>query len=156
MDAALPAGTNEIGRIQQNRDVLASVALLASAARTADGAGTDTVDANIERADGLLLICDVTAKSGTVPTLDVAVLAKLDASYTILARFSRYTDATGKKAIVLRRSTFATEITLAADPTVSTGLLVNNHDWADTMKIKYAIAGTTPSFTFSVAAYPIR
>lgn len=154
---AVPAGAAEIGRVQRNRDADAAVTLLASAARTADGAGSDVSDAALEIASGLILALDVTAQSGTGPTLDVAVLAKIGASYVILGRFSRTSAATGEKGIVVSRDlAFATELAPAADPAVSTGLLVNNHHWMSTLKVKYAIAGTTPSFTFSVVAYPVR
>lgn len=160
---ALPVGTNEIGLFQRNRDALTAVSLLATAARTASGTGADVTDANLERASGLLLVLEVTAQSGTTPTLDVAVQAYLGLDntlasiYTNLARFSQYGAATGIKALFVRRDlTFTTEVAPVNDPAVSTGLLVNNHDWLNILRVKWAIAGTTPSYTFNVQAYPIR
>lgn len=139
------------------RQVGSAITLLASGSRTADGVEADVTSALLSGARGLLLVCDVTAQSGTTPTLDVAIQAKFGSQYTNLARFSQYLGATGTKAINLKRDlSFATEITLEADPAVSTGLLVNNHDWGSILRVKYAIGGTTPDFTFSVVAYPIR
>lgn len=153
----LPAGAAEIGRVLRNRDVAGSVELLASAARTASGAGTDVVNQDLERASALLLVLDVTAQAGVTPTLDVAVQAKIGSDYVNLARFSQTGAATGKKGVTVKRDlAFSTELAPAADPDVGTGLLVNNHDWLDTLRVKHAIAGTTPSYTFSVVAYPIR
>lgn len=151
---ALPAGTAEIGRIQRIRDVDTAVTLSASSVKSASAAGTDVSDATLESASALLLVCDFTAHSvGT--TLDVCVQAKVGSLYTNLARFSQFATTVGTKAIRITRGlAFATEITLAADPTVGTGLLVNNHDWLSTLRIKYTIVGT--SYTFSVVAYPVR
>lgn len=155
--AALPAGANEIGAAIRNRDLPAAVTLLASAARTASGVGSDVTDTKFERSSGLLIVLDVTAQSGTTPTLDVAIQAKIGANYVNLARFSQTGAATGQKGINLKRDlSFATELAPASDPAVGTGLLVNNHDWLDTLRVKYAIAGTTPSYTFSVTAYPVN
>ena len=154
---ALPTGTNEIGAAINNRDLPAAVTLLASAARTASGAGSDVTDTKHERATALLIVLDVTAQSGTTPTLDVVIQAKIGSNYVNLCRFSQYGAATGQKLINVKRDvSFATEPAPAADPAVSTGLLINNHDWLDTLKVKYAIAGTTPSYTFSVTLYPVN
>lgn len=139
------------------RDVKTAITLLASAARTATGTGADVTDVEMEKATSLLVVINVTAQSGTTPTLDVAIQVKLDGSYTNLARFSQYGAATGKKAGNVKRDlSFATEIVLEADPAVGSGFAVNQHDWSDTFRVKWTIGGTTPSFTFSVACYPIR
>ena len=154
---AAAAGTAHVGEFGNDRDVGTGVELLASAARTADATGADVTNATFETARALLIVCDVTAQSGTAPTLDVAIQAKIDGSYTTLARFSIYAAATGKKCINVKRDlSFATEITLAADPAVSTGLLINNHDWSNILRAKVVITGTTPSFTFAVTAYPVK
>ena len=135
------------------RDVFSPITLSASSVKSASAAGSDVVDQMFKRAAALVLVCDMTAHSvGT--TLDLSVQAKFGSAYTTLARFSQFTTTAITKAVVVRRDLgFATEITLAADPAVGTGLLVNNHDWSDTLRIKYTIVGT--SYTFSVVAYPI-
>lgn len=140
-----------------DREVRTPATLLASAARTASGAGGDVLDKSLEFASALLLQINVTAQSGTSPTLDVAIQAKIGSNYVNLGRFSQYGAATGAKGVLVKRDlAFTTELAPAADPVVGTGLLVNNHDWLDTLRVKYTIAGTTPSYTFSVVAYPIR
>lgn len=149
--------SGDIRVLSSDRDVLASVELLVSAARTVSGTGADVVSVSLEQARALLLVINVTAQSGTSPTLDVVVQAKIDGTYTNLARFSQVVAATGKEALNVKRDlSFITGIVLAADPAVGTGLVVNNHDWTDTLRVKWAIAGTTPSFTFSCVAYPVR
>jgi len=88
----------------------------------------------------------------------VAIQAKVGSDYVSLARFSQQAAATGKKGLNVKRDlAFATELVPAADPATGTGLLVNNHDWLDTLRVKYTIGGSAgQSFTFSVVAYPVR
>lgn len=134
-----------------------SVTLLASAARSASASGADVIDDSLASASALLIQLDVTAQSGTTPTLDVAIQAKIDGQYVSLARFSQTAAVTGRKIINLKRGqAFATEIVPAADPAVGTGLLVNNHDWLNTLRVKFALGGGTPNYTFSVSATPIN
>lgn len=145
---------DELPPSQRLRDAGAAVTLSASAVRSASAAGADVADTTLEGASALLLVCDFTAHN-TGTTLDVAVQAKFGAFYTPLARFSQFATTAGTKGIILSRDlAFATELALAADPAVGTGLLVNNHAWGDTLRIKYTIVGT--SYTFSVVAYPVR
>lgn len=134
-----------------------AITLLASAARTTTADGADVTDVRLRRAKSLFLVCDVTAQSGTTPTLDVEVQAKFGSFYTELAQFSRYSAATGGKGVNVKRGiSFTTELTLETDPAVAgTAAVSSNFDWLDTLRVSYAIAGTTPSFTFSVTAYPI-
>jgi hypothetical protein len=141
----------------RDREASPSVLLLASAVQTASGTGADVGDRSLELASALLLVLDVTAQAGTTPTLDVVIQAKIGGNYVNLARFSQYAAATGPKAVNIKRDqAFATELVPAADPAVGSGLLANNHDWLATLRVKWAIAGTTPSFTFSVTCFPIR
>lgn len=135
-----------------------AITLLASAARTATGDGAAVSNARLRRAISLLFVLDVTAQSGTTPTLDVEVQARLDGvNYTELVQFARNTGTVQTRALNVKRGiSFTTELTLEADPAVAgTATVVNNLDWIDTLRVTWAIAGTTPSFTFSVVAYSI-
>jgi len=102
--------------------------LLTSAARTATGAGSAV--SGFAAARNLVLQLEVTAASGTTPTLDVIVQDTVDGTnyYTI--------------------ATFAQKVT--------TGLEVIRLQTAftDTLKVSYTIAAVAnPSFTFNVKSF---
>lgn len=100
-----------------------SVSLHPSAARTATSTGS-----SIELGDRgtLRLLLDVTAASGTTPTLDVTVQTSHDGStWRSLGTFTQAT------AISSERKSFS-----GCDRFV---------------RVSYTIGGTTPSFTFSVS-----
>lgn len=98
---------------------------VASAARTATGTSTAV---NTEDVDEIEAELNVTAASGTTPTLDVTLETKTDTGdwYTVGA----FPQQTGIVANVGR---------------VFTGL-------GDQIRWKWTIGGTTPSFTFTVDA----
>ena len=99
------------------------VTLHESAARTATGTGSA-----LELGDrGVLrLLIDVTAASGTTPTLDVTVETSFDGStWRSVAAFAQRT------SVASERKSFA-----GCDRFV---------------RVSYTIGGTTPSFTFSVS-----
>lgn len=102
---------------------------LASAARTASGASDDI---KLVFGSKLAVYLDVTAASGTTPTLDVTVMAKDPASgkYFEIGSFTQAT-ATTSEAIFIGGGSDA-EFPVK------------------TFRIEYTIGGTTPSFTFSV------
>lgn len=97
---------------------------VASAARTATGTGTafDTSDV-----DEITATLAITAASGTTPTLDVTLETTADGTnyYTVGA--------------------FAQKTTTATEAKVFTGL-------GSLSRWKWTVGGTTPSFTFSIAA----
>lgn len=102
-----------------------SATLLASAARTASANG-EWID--VGNAHTLRLDLDITAASGTTPTLDVTIQTRRDANdtaRTLGTAFTQATDATDQRKVFsgLDRQVRASTV----------------------------IAGTTPSFTFSVA-----
>jgi uncharacterized membrane protein len=104
-----------------------TVTLLASAARTttASAAGVSGFAA----ASNLVIQLNVTAASGTLPTLDVVVQDTVDGTnYGTIATFTQATAVTKQ---VIRVDT----------------------PFTDTLRVVYVIAGTTPSFTFSVLTY---
>lgn len=101
--------------------------LLASAARTASGSSRHCGGVAAEYVEGNIYL-DVTAQSGTTPTLDVAVQSSHDgATFHTHSSFTQVAAATGKQLLKL----------------TSLGSYV---------RIDYTIAGTTPSYTFSVTA----
>ena len=107
------------GRTSKGR----TTTLASSAARTATGTG-----AAVEVADrgSVRLLLDVTAASGTTPTLDVTIETSYDGStgWTSLGTFTQ------KTAVSSQRKNFG-----GADRFV---------------RASWTIGGTTPSFTFSV------
>lgn len=105
----------------------ATETLVASAARTASGdsgkltgwGGAKSIRAQL----------DVTAASGTTPTLDAIIEDTIDGTnwFQVGAFVQKVT--TGREAINI------------------TGL------FSDVIRVRWTVAGTTPSFTFSVACY---
>lgn len=99
---------------------------LASAARTTTGTSTafDTGDLI-----SLLAALDITAASGTTPTLDVKLQTSFDggSTWVDVASFAQATNASGDQ----------TKLFSGVGPSCR---------WS------WTIAGTTPSFTFSIAS----
>lgn len=101
--------------------------LSASAAKTATGAATAV--SGFAAAKNLILQLEVTAASGTLPTLDVIVQDTVDGTnYYTIATFAQ-------------KVTTGTEVIRLSTP------------FTDTLKASWTIAGTNPSFTFSVKSY---
>ncbi|MDQ3747976.1 MAG: hypothetical protein M3367_03010 [Acidobacteriota bacterium] len=110
------------------RDKGVSVAALSSAARTASG---DALAASSDygSADTMRCQLNVTAVSGTAPTLDVVIEDTLDGTnFNTIGTFAQKT-ATGREVI---------NITIP---------------FTERVRIRWTIAGTTPSFTFGVDVY---
>ncbi len=105
--------------------------ILASAARTATAAGSTR--AGFGRADTLRVQLEVTAKSGTSPTLDVIVEDTLDGTnWNLLGTFAQL-------AIVGR------EVINITGP------------FSDNLRVSWTIGGTdTPTFTFNVVVHASR
>lgn len=101
--------------------------LVASAARTtsSDSGALDGYGPAVRAVVQL----DVTAASGTSPTLDVVVEDTVDGTnYNTVATFAQKV-AAGREAVRVTTP------------------------FSDTLRVRWTIAGTTPSFTFSVKAY---
>lgn len=106
-------------------DTTRTDAAVASAARTASANGTAFNTDTAESLEGFLTI---TAASGTTPTLDVRLETSVDGgtSYDTVGAFAQ-----------------------------QTAVATDNHVFGplgDTCRWAWTIAGTTPSFTFSIAA----
>jgi hypothetical protein len=95
--------------------------LAASAVRTANGAGSavEAADKGVAR-----LLLDVTARSGTTPTLDVVIQTSHDGTTWRTAHTFTQATATGQQ-----RAAFAIDRFVRAS---------------------WTVGGTTPSFTFSI------
>lgn len=105
--------------------------LLPSAARTADGTSAVFEAQNATR---VAVTLDVTAASGTSPTLDVKLQGKDPASgeWFDIATFTQATGVTTE--------------------TVWVGGGADTEFLTRTFRVSYTIGGTSPSFTFSVGA----
>lgn len=103
---------------------------LASAARTASGNSGDIVVSKFREA---VIFLDITAVSGTSPTLDMKVQRKdpLSGSYT------DWDDATAK--VFSQKSATGSFAIYLSDPL------------AQIIRISFTIGGSSPSFTFSVS-----
>jgi hypothetical protein len=103
-----------------------SLSLAASAARTTSGNGAAVV--GIADANNAALQLNVTAASGTTPTLDVVVEATVDGTnwYTV--------------------GTFTQKVATGLQVITVTNLIGNQ------LRARWTIGGTTPSFTFTVDA----
>lgn len=136
----------------------APITMLASAVQAASGAGADVVSDYIKNADALAIVLNNTAVN-TPTSLDVAIQAKFGSLYYNLARFTRVgAGPTAIEMVTLQRNmpqTANLSVVPAADPAVGNGLLVvPGMGWLDTLRVKFAIVGT--SYTFSVVAYPLN
>lgn len=114
----------------------------ASAARTASGTGSANLEGDFVR--GAVFLVDVTAVSGTTPTMTVRVQYTVDGVTwhdldTANAQTASIT-ATGKHVFTVYPGTTAAANSVANRP------LPSRH------RLAWTIGGTTPSFTFSTAA----
>lgn len=101
--------------------------VVTSAARTTSGSSTPTSGWGV--VSQLRVQLEATAASGTTPTLDVVVEDTVDGTnYNTIATFTQLT-AAGRQVV-----------------NVTT-------PFADTLRVRWTVAGTTPSFTFSVLVH---
>lgn len=124
--------------------------MVASAAFTASG---NSAKFQMSTANQLILGVDVTAFSGTTPTLTVWLQVSDDGGttwYDMPADFtliSATTAATGTMSATAKRNVVDTlVISVAADY-----LGVYKHLASDAIRLKWVISGTTPSITFSAS-----
>lgn len=112
------------------KDKSRAVAQLASAARTASGTSEGTFLP--EQYDELIIYLDVTAVSGVGPTLDVIYEVSPDDDTVADASARWFTHTTFTQATAATKA-----VKLVTTP-------------GQRGRIRYTIAGTTPSFTFRV------
>ena len=102
--------------------------VLASAARTATG--NSGLLTSYGWARQLIMQVAVTASSGTVPTLDVILEATMDGG-----------------------TTFRTLMTFTQVVGITSQTIAYELPFSDTLRVKYTIGGTTPSFTFATTLF---
>lgn len=106
---------------------MAGVDLLPSAARTASGVGVDVPGFGDKIS--LRVQLNVTAAAGVTPTLDVRIEDTIDGT------------------------TWNTVGTFAQKVAVGREVLNITTPFTDRLRLSWTVAGTTPSFTFSVLGY---
>ena len=121
--------------IQQNLEKLDQLAFHPVAARTATGEATGL---DLRQYDGdVVLLLDSAAGGGTTPTLDVTVehSDSLSTDYTAIsgAAFEQVVDAASRQKLVIDADSAKRYV-----------------------RVKYTIAGTNPTFTFSVAGVGVK
>jgi hypothetical protein len=132
---------------------------------TVSGTGT-TADGNSLDVSGYtsaILVLNVTAQSGTSPTLDVYVQQELPIvsnstwgqvpdGTSAWDDFAHFTQVAGATGTWVARVVGGSNVAAAQkDASLSAGSVANGpigSNW----RVKYVLAGTTPSFTFSVSA----
>ena len=131
------------------------IGLVPSTTKTATYTGPGVDIRNI-RADDIVVVLDVTAASGTTPTLDVYIQGSYDGvNWTDIGHFTQVT-AAGRRYLSIK-------------PRQDTATTTATEDWAEQVRNLAAgsvrniaapcliradavIGGTTPSFTFAVSA----
>lgn len=109
--------------------------LLPSAARTASGSSDQFHVGGV--VTGLVVEIDVTAASGTSPTLDLDLMDSFDG-----VNWNKVADVNTANITAAGRTVL--RINLVGTPCTNR------------LRLTYTIGGTTPSFTFAVNAYFIR
>jgi len=128
--AAIPAGTNNIGAVTA-QTAAGTVLTQASAAQTANGnSATLTVGPFKE----LQVAVNITAVAGTTPTLTLAV------------------DTLGADGVWYTGIYTSASLTAAGQVIASLGIGAStNVSFGATVRLRWVIGGTTPSFTFSAS-----
>lgn len=124
--------------------------VLLDSATTATGSATGTTTTGLAGFKQAYIFVDVTEGTGTSPTLNLFVDSRLDGTtYFNLARLGAITTGTINVMAILNKSqTTAAEVTgLASDAGAGT---VRNIPWADDLRIRRTITGTSPSFSYRV------
>jgi len=124
--------------------------VLASATQTATG-NSANIDARWSQLPDIRLILDVTAASGTSPTLDVALQVTPDGGTTFFT-VQRFAQATAVTARQLEFSTFRHAGQAASEAIVADtgGALAVNGILSKIVRFRWTITATTPSFTFAI------
>lgn len=122
--------------------------LLASGALTATGT---TSNITLPLCDSYTIIQDITAASGTSPTLDTALQVTVDGGTTwySVMRFAQVTAANTQRITfqpIQGRGEASSQAALAD----TGGQVTANQPLSQLVRFKYTIAGTSPSFTTAI------
>lgn len=129
--------------------------LIASNTVTATGSSAAF---SIGMADAYTFILNVSAASGTTPTFDVVYQTSLDGGTTFVDIPWRHTQITaaGTNFLTVRLGLGIGEVGAEGAAADTGGTLVKPTVVdVNNMKIKYTIAATTPSFTFSLTMFAL-
>ncbi len=131
------------------RRPIVSKNVITASAVTATGAGGAVVMQDFMYGNAVAKL-NVSAASGTTPTLDAVLQQSLDGGTTWVdvGRFAQITAATTNPHYINLVEAF-TIVGAVGDGTIaasSTGVTL----LSDTVRVKYTIGGTTPSFTFTL------
>ena len=149
-----------------------AIDLLDSQIRAESGDGGEVDKVELCYAKGVLFILDITSVSGTSPTLDMAIYAKMGGYYFRLLQFTQKTGVfSGARFIRRDGASFTDAITLLSSvptPTASSAYVKDGMPWSSTFVVAYNIGGTfapgdpgpppvpAEGFTFSVKAIPLH
>src|SRR6516162_5226874 len=129
------------------------IRLFASAAKSS----TATLfTGTIPLADSYAVIIDVTAATGTTPTLDVSYqTAVIDgkgtpANYYVFARHAQVTTSTGPRRLIIRNAQGFGEAGSEGAIAATGGALNSNAPFSTAIKVVATIGGTNPSYTLAV------
>jgi hypothetical protein len=123
-----------MGLIQQGLEKLELIAGHPTAARTATG---QTSGIDLQQYDGdVVFVLDSAAGTGTSPTMDVTIEDSADNS-----SFAAITGAA---------------FTQVVDAASAQKLVISKDEARRYVRVKYTIAGTSPSFTFSVNGIGVK
>jgi hypothetical protein len=123
------------------------VTLLAGAARTTSG--NSGALPNYGNYRSAIIEVNVTAVSGTTPTLDVYIDTSVDGTNWI--NIAHFTQITGISRRYIQISEYGSQATSDFDSTADLPAgSVRSGPWGSTLRVRWVIGGTTPSFTFSV------
>lgn len=127
-----------------------------------EASGAHTATGNTSAWDGfgdvenLSLLLDITAVSGTTPTLVCLIEHTYDGTtWYQLGSFNAATNITAAGKYVLDIGPRLPNVTPAAVTPASSQAFTRGSvaaNFSDTIRVKWVIGGTTPSFTFSVRA----
>lgn len=132
------------------------VPLVSSAARTSSGnsGNLKNTATNIPIFNAAAIILDVTAQSGTSPTLDVSIETSVDGGTTWYTAFmyAQITTSTPQIRLDIRDTGIGfTEVGAVTTITSSVTTAINQNTvlTADN-RVRWQIGGTSPSYTFAV------
>jgi len=128
--------------------------LVASAARTTSS-NSGAILLTDGRFDNFLVALNVSAASGTSPTLDVYIQQSLDGGTTFVdvARFAQQTTTTSNSHYINLASGANNVVAGAVGDATISASAIGTTLISQTLRVKWVVGGTSPSFTFSVQSY---
>lgn len=142
--APSPADT---GILQRANHFKQNYTLLASAAKTTSSQSSTLTGFGSFRT--ALIQLDVTAQSGTTPTLDVYIDTTIDdTNWLSMVHFAQFAATTGRRVAQLSEhgAVGMSDFDLTDLPAGT----IRQGSWGSSLRVRWLISGVSPSFTFSV------